>query len=76
VTRRIPAAGARHKHEKEEEVMFFLSRARTSSTEDRRFPEPMSASIIAGKTHKYQYGRTRFFGLSWIYSPATGDHKK
>jgi len=67
-----------HKHEKEEEVMFFLAGRGTFVTEDREIPLEPGVCIYnpPGKTHKIINTGDEVLRFVWIYSPPLASHRK
>jgi mannose-6-phosphate isomerase-like protein (cupin superfamily) len=66
-----------HKHEKEEEVMFFLAGRGTFVTEDREIPLEPGVCVYnpPGKTHKILNTGSEVLRFVWIYAPQLPQHR-
>jgi 3-oxoacyl-[acyl-carrier protein] reductase len=67
-----------HKHDKEEEVMFFLQGSGKFITEDREIPIEPGIAIYnpPGKTHKILNTGSEVLRFVWIYAPQLAGHRK
>lgn len=67
-----------HVHEKEEEVMFFLSGEGKFVTEDEEISLEPGIAIYnpPGKTHKIINTGNEVLKFVWIYSPQLPSHRK
>jgi putative monooxygenase len=67
-----------HKHDKEEEVMFFLAGRGIFVTEDKEIPLEPGVCIYnpPGRTHKIVNTGDEVLRFVWIYSPQLASHRK
>jgi putative monooxygenase len=67
-----------HRHDKEEEVMFFLQGTGKFVTEGREIPIGPGVAVYnpPGKTHKILNTGTEVLRFVWIYAPQLASHRK